>query len=568
MTKFEDMKYERPDIRAAEQNLKDITEKMIRAQSYEEAREQILAFDKASGHIQTANVLAQIRHDIDTRDPFYKKENEYWLSVLPELEAYTQNFHRAMLKSTYRPELEKEFGSIIFLNAEIAEKAFDPSIIEEMKKENQLAQDYENLLASAQVSFEGKKYTLSQMTPFKNDPDDRRRLSAWIAEGTWYKQNQPEMDRIYDELVHLRDTMGKKLGYEGYTSLGYYRLSRNCWTKEDIAVFRENVKKYIVPLAEEIYRAQAERIGRPYPLSFADAELVFRSGNPKPAGSAEDIIKAGRKFYDELSPETSEFFRMMTDNNLMNLLSTEGKAGGGYCTDIADYKVPFIFANFNGTQGDVEVITHEAGHAFEGWLNRNRVPSDTIWPTMEACECHSMSMEFFGQEWAEDFFGKDARKYKYSHLAGAIEFIPYGTAVDDFQHQMYAHPDLTPKERHAVWKQLCHDYMPWYRLDGEIPFYSDGEHWQLKHHIYSSPFYYIDYCLAQTISLEFWAMIQKDLPSAWKKYMAYTRQGGSDTWINMLKNAGLDSPFESDTLQNVAAEAGRWLRDFDITDIR
>lgn len=257
---------------------------------------------------------------------------------------------------------------------------------------------------------------------------------------------------------------------------------------------------------------------------------------------------------------------MMLEDELMHTASTEGKAGGGYCTMIPDYHVPYIFANFNGTQADVEVITHEAGHAFAAWMNRDRIPASYIWPTSEACECHSMSMEFFGEQWAEDFFGKDAAKYRYAHLANALKFIPYGTAVDHFQHEMYDHPDYTPAQRHAVWKKLLDIYMPWYRLDGEIPFYSEGQHWQLKHHIYSSPFYYIDYCLAQTVSLEFWAMIQDDMPKAWEKYMKYTRMGGSDTWVNMLERAELDSPLESDTLHNVAEKAGKWLEEHEPLD--
>ena len=169
-------------------------------------------------------------------------------------------------------------------------------------------------------------------------------------------------------MVHLRDTMGKKLGYGGYTTLGYYRMGRNCYGKTDVEQFRAAVVKYLVPLADSIYREQAKRLGKEYPMTFADNALMFHSGNPKPCGDADAILAHGKKFYEELSPETGEFFNMMLDNELMDVLSTPGKAGGGYCTSLGDYKVPFIFANFNGTQHDVEVVTHEAGHAFAAWM--------------------------------------------------------------------------------------------------------------------------------------------------------------------------------------------------------
>jgi M3 family oligoendopeptidase len=361
--------------------------------------------------------------------------------------------------------------------------------------------------------------------------------------------------------------MGRKLGYDGYTQLGYYRMERNCYTKEDVEKFRAAVQKYLVPVADSIMREQAKRIGRPYPLSFADNSLFYRSGNPRPAGDADYILAQGRKFYDELSPETGAFFRTMLDEELMDVVATEGKQAGGYQTDLDLYERPFIFSNFNGTQGDVEVVTHEAGHAFAYWMNRKRVPTEYADPTLEACEVHSMSMEFFGWMNAEGFFGPDAKKFMYSHLSGALTFIPYGTLVDHFQHVVYEKPELSPAQRHAEWKRLMGIYMPWIRLDGEIPFYAEGERWQRQSHIYEDPFYYIDYCLAQTVALEIWAMLQKDRDNAWKHYMAYTVQGGSKTFTELLKNAGLTTPFDEACLREACETATKWLEDFDLTGI-
>ncbi len=178
-----------------------------------------------------------------------------------------------------------------------------------------------------------------------------------------------------------------------------------------------------------------------------------------------------------------------------------------------------------------------------------------------------MSMEFFAWPWAEKFFGPDTRKFLYSHLAGSLTFIPYGTMVDHFQHIVYERPEMTPRERHDVWKELLGVYMPWMKLDGEIPFYSEGEGWQRQQHIYQAPFYYIDYCLAQTVALSFWARIQKDLPDAWAHYMAYTEQGGSVTFTELLKNAGLDSPFEPACLKGVCEAAAKWLAEYDLSGI-
>ncbi|MBE6543024.1 MAG: M3 family oligoendopeptidase [Ruminococcaceae bacterium] len=566
--KFSEMPYKRPNVEEIKKYMIKATEDLKNAVCFEKAEEVFLNLQKDTKHIQTLATLVSVRHSINTNDKFYEEENNFWDTVSPELEEYSQNFILAMLSSKFRPDFTKKYGKLYFDNAEMAIKTFSPEIIPELQAENELVTEYGKLIASAKIEFRGNTYTLSQLAPFKTSSDDEERLEAWKADGKWFHEHQKELDEIYDKLVKLRDTMGRKMGYDGYTELGYNRMSRNCYSKHDVEKFREAVIKYLVPVADKIKRQQAERLGKAYPMNFADSALEFRSGNPRPCGSPDEIVNNAGIFYDELSPETSEFFRTMREMELMDLLSTEGKESGGYCTSIYDYEVPFIFANFNGTQHDVEVVTHEAGHAFAFWLNRNRVPMEYSWPSLEACEVHSMSMEFFAEPWSERFFGKDSKKFLYSHLSSSITFIPYGTMVDHFQHVVYEKPDMTPRERHNVWRELLGVYMPWLKTDGEIPFYSDGEAWQRQSHIYNSPFYYIDYCLAQTVALQFWALIQKDIKTAWTHYMDYTSQGGTATFTELLKKAGLDTPFDEACLKNVCADADKWLDEFDMSDIK
>ena len=566
--KFKEMKYIRPDVDVIKAEMDSVIERFQAAEDYKHARDAFLDMEKIAAHASSMFNLASIRHSIDTRDEFYDQENDYMDEKSPELAEYEVKWKKALLDSPFRKDFEEEYGEISFINAELQARSFKPELIPMMQKENELTSKYDKLIASAKIPFKGETYTLSQLAPFKTDLDDETRLEAWKAEGKWFKENQEELDRIYDELVHLRDEMGRTLGHENYIPLGYDRMQRNCYDKNDVEKFRSAVVEYLVPVAESIRKKQAERLGKEYPMSFADNALEFRSGNPRPAGDPEYILKEGDKFYDDLSPETSEFFRTLRENELLDVLSTPGKQAGGYCTNIQEYEVPFIFANFNGTQHDVEVVTHEAGHAFAYWMNRTRIPNDQIWPGMESAEVHSMSMEFFGEHWAEGFFGKDAKKFLYSHLASALNFIPYGTMVDHFQHEVYNKPEMTAIERHETWKRLLGIYMPWMKLDGEIPVYSEGQGWQRQIHIYDAPFYYIDYCLAQTVALEIWALIQEDRANAWEHYMAYTKQGGSKVFTELLKNAGLDSPFDEATLKGVCEKAKTYLDNYDLGDIK
>ena len=556
--KFSEMKYERPDMEALKAASEEAVKSLAEAENAEQAKEAYDKFSKAADRYYTMFTLTMIRHSIDTTDKFYDEENEFFNEQGPIYTDCAQNVSRALAESRFRPELEKIFGSLMFKNIDISLKAFSPEIIPEMQEENKLTADYQKLIASAQIPFNGETLTLSQLTPYKQSCDDDIRHDAWAAESAFYKSKEAELDDIFDKLTALRDKMARKMGYENYVTLGYYNMMRNDYTKEDVEKFRSAVVKYCVPVADRIYREQAKRTGVAYPLKYSDTPLNFRSGNPVPKGSAEDTLAAGKKFYTELSPETAEFINFMYDNELMDVLSRKGKAAGGYCTDIPDYKAEFIFANFNGTAGDVEVITHEAGHAFAGYTARNIYPSDNRSPTMESCEIHSMSMEFFAWKWAEDFFGADADKYRFQHLGAALKFIPYGTMVDHFQHIVYENPKLTPEERNAEWRRLTAIYMPWIDLDGS-PFYGEGRAWQRQIHIYENPFYYIDYCLAQTASLQFWALMQEDYADAWQRYLKLVNCGGTKTYSQLIAVAGFDSPFGDEALRKVAEAAEKWL---------
>lgn len=562
--KFNDMQYTRPDIQKMGKKVDELVLKIDNADSFEDVDNAFAEYCNIAMDIDTDLQMAYIRHTINTNDEFYDKENDFADEAMPQISEIDNKIKNAIYNSKFRNDFSKKYGDILIKNIEISLKTFSPEIISDLQEENKLVSEYDKLIASAQINFNGEVYTLSQLSPFKTSKEKEERHAAWKADGGFYEENGERLDDIYDKLVKVRTKIAHKLGYKSFTELGYYRMERNCYTAKDISEFREAVVKYIVPIAEKLYKEQAKRTGLPYPLSYADMGLEFMSGNSKPCGTADDILAHAKEFYHELSPETAEFIDFMYENELLDVLSKKGKQAGGYCTGLPKYKAPFIFANFNGTQGDVEVMTHEAGHAFAGYTSmKNNLPYPLLGPSTESCECHSMSMEFFAWPWEKGFFGKDTDKFYYSHLFGAIKFIPYGTMVDHFQHIVYDNPELTPKQRHEKWAELTAIYMPWVALNGDIPFYGYGKAWQRQIHIYEVPFYYIDYCLAQTIALEFWALMQKDRKDAWERYMKFTNLGGTKTFVELVEAAGLDTPFGEEALKKVAQAASEWLHNYD-----
>ena len=561
--KFSEMPYSRPDM---EMLATATTETLAAMKAAPDAAGQIAAYDAFEKKIQTAGTMQQIayiRHTINTKDEFYNAENDYMDEIGPKLQELTHQVNTALLESPYRAELEKHYGALMFKNLEIAARSFSPAIVELMQEENKLVSEYQNLYASATVEFDGKTMPLPLLGPYKQDPDRAVRKAAYEADAKFFDSHREELDTLYDKLVKVRDAQAKKMGLPNYIPLGYDRMGRNCYTAKDVAAFRDQIAKDMVPIVAKVKEAQRRRIGVEK-LAFYDEPISFADGNAVPEGTPDEILAAGKKMYQELSPETAEFIDFMFDNELFDVLSRDGKAPGGYCTEIADYKSPFIFSNFNATAGDVDVLTHEAGHAFESYRAFKReLPSLLHSPTIEACECHSMSMEFLTAPWHHLFFGKQTEKYELGHCEDALVFIPYGCMVDEFQHKVYETPEMTPEERNELWLSLEKKYRPWIDFDN-LPFYSRGGGWQRQLHIYEVPLYYIDYCMAQTVAFQFWNLSRENYAEAWKRYMTFVDKAGTQTFAELVESAGLKVPYHAGCIKEIGESISKWLEQHEL----
>lgn len=545
--KFSEMPYKRVDMDEVERKYKDIIERTKNAASGEEQFEIHKEYYKFSGDLETNMTLAYIRHDIDTTDEFYEKEQDFYDEKMPIIRNYETEYGKVLYESPYRDVLEQKMGKVPFKNIELAQKSFDEKIIPSMQEENALGSRYDKLIATAKIPFDGEVYNLSLMKKFQTSPDREVRKRAWKAVSDYFLSVTDEIDEIYDKMVKNRTEQARQLGYENYIELAYYRMNRNCYDQKMVENFREQVKKYFVPFANKLHERRRERIGVDK-LSFIDNDVYFTQGNPQPTGTPEEILAAGEKMYHELSPETDEFFRFMRENELFDVLGRKTKKQGGYMTYLPNYKSPFIFANFNGTSGDVDVITHECGHAFQGYLTRNEEVREVADITMETAEIHSMSMEYFTYGWMDLFFGDRKDDYLTMHLEDSSAFVPYGCMVDEFQHIVYAKPEMTPAERKQVWLDLEKVYRP--HMDyGDDPFYSKGGYWQRQPHIFQSPFYYIDYCLASICAMQFKVMMDEDFKKAWNRYEQLCRLSAKDFFVNVIQEVGLQNPFEDGCIE-------------------
>ncbi len=560
--KFKDYKYERPSLASYQQDVNTYIETFNNAQTVDEACEVLEKFFVLINKISTAINLASIRFSINTNDEFYKKEDEFWNEHSPLFAAEDVKMGKAILNSKFLDELKQRFPKTYFMLIENSQKAFSEEVVPLLQKENKLTSEYNQLIASAQIEYDGKTLTIPQFGPYSESLDRNVRKEASLALTSFFVENEQKIDEIYDQLVKTRNEIAIKLGFNNFVELGYIRMNRFDYNEKMVEVYRDEVVKYVVPLVQQLRQKQAKRLGVEK-LSYYDLTLEYLTGNAKPVLDSDAILQAGKLMYEELSSETSEFINFMLERDLFDVLSKPGKQGGGYCTFISDYKSPFIFANFNGTSGDIDVLTHEAGHAFQVYQSRNIQPLDVVWPTFETCEIHSMSMEFITWPWMDKFFGEATNKYKFSHLASGILFLPYGVCVDHFQHEVYKNPNMTIEERKAVWNKLQARYLP-DRDYTENDYYLRGNVWTRQAHIFSSPFYYIDYTLAQICAFQFWKRTQVDKDeTAWRDYLAICACGGTKSFLEVVKLANLNSPFEKGALQETIASIASYLDSID-----
>lgn len=550
--KFSEYPYHSIDVQDTKQKIQSIQKRLIEATDYTSFRCAFHELDQLLQDISTQFSLCSIRHTIDTRDAYYRKEDDRINEIAPILQEDLVHVSDVILNSPYRKELEKEVPATYFLAKEFEKKCFSPEIIEDLQKENKYSSQYQQLVASVQIDFEGKKRTLSELEPFMKSKDRAMRKKATKAYWNWFLEHEQELGDIFDTLVKTRDHMAKKLGYKNYIELGYYRMNRFDYGQEDVAQYRKQVLEQVVPLNNALYARQQKRLGYDR-LYVWDESMEFLSGNPTPKHDKDTMVKLALKMYQELDEDTGKFFQFMVNHELMDLDSKPGKAAGGYCDYLSSYRSPFIFANFNQTSGDVETLTHEAGHAYQAYSSQNIFPSECIWPTNESAEIHSMSMEFLTYPWMKSFFEEDTQKFYFSHLSGAVKFLPYGVLVDHFQHEIYAHPEYSHEQRMRTWRELEKQYLP-HKDHDQIDVLERGGWWMRQLHIFMDPFYYIDYTLAQVCALQFWTRAQKHDPNTLKDYKHICKIGGSLPFKQIVKEAHLKNPFEAGCLDETMEE--------------
>lgn len=562
--KFSDYPFIVPTEKRTINKLESFIQEIKECGSEKTASLVIKHWNKYMDELQTEISIIYVLYSLDSNNKAYKRAQEQIDELGPKINKYITDFQRILANAKYRKDLEKKLGKFYFKKIDFALKSFDEKILEDCIEENKLTSKYGEIMGTAKIEFRGETLNLPQLGRYIQDKDRETRKEAAAALDKWLCEHDQEIGDLYSQLVTLRDGMAKKLGFKNFVELGYLRMGRYDYNAKMVANYRKQIEEFVVPVCKRLYKEQAKGLGIKNP-QYYDYAVSFKSGNPVPAGDEAYLVKCANNMYHSLSKESGEFFDYMVSHELFDLSARAGKQPGGYCTSFPKYGAPFIFSNFNGTSGDVDVLTHEGGHAFQAYMCRDFKIPEYRDATMESCEIHSMSMEFFAWPYMKDFFAQDELKYRYHHLSSAIEFLPYGVCVDHFQHWVYEHPTATHEERCKAWKELESRYNPEKKYD-DLPTLNAGRYWMRQSHIFGAPFYYIDYTLAQVVAFQFLILDHKNHENAWKKYVKLVKCGGKFPFCELLEHNKLKNPFEDGTMKKVIAGCVKILKEIDTSN--
>lgn len=562
--KYSEFPYERVEVETQKELMAGWLSRFENAASANEQISVLKEVDESNREYSSYQAIASLNFNRNINDEAAKAEKDYYDKIGPEIQEIHNKLDLAVDSSKFKDEIREMWGNTFLKMIEMDLKTFDPKIMDMLRKETELRNEYTQLIGGAQIEFDGQTYNLAGLGPFLSDADRGIRKRACEARFGWFEKNAEQFDELYDTLVKLRHKIATTLGYENFIELGYLRMNRSDYGPNEVANFRKQIVEHVVPIVTKLREQKKDILGLDH-LYFYDG-INFKDGDPKPKGTPDELVKGAQKMYHELSNETGEFFDIMVNEDLMDLVNRDGKMAGGFCTAFPKYDRPYIFSNFNGTDHDITVLTHEAGHAFQCYSSRNQPLTSYLWPTMESAEIHSMSMEFFTWPWMETFFKEETERFKYKHIAGSLSFLPYGACVDHFQHWVYENPEATPADRKAKWLEFEAIYLPDRDYD-DIEFLISGGVWQGQLHIYQMPFYYIDYTLAQTCAFQFWIKSEENREKAWEDYYRLCQAGGSLPFTGLVELAGLKLPFDDGCLESVVEKVKTWLDEVDVSSL-
>ncbi len=555
--KFSDIPYVRPDAAALQARYDELTRRAKNAASAEELLQVVRKRDALRQEVGLCQSIATIRAFHDVTDEFYQKEYQ---ETLPRLEMLDgQSLAAAIAESPYAAAVDEAFGPQLRRLLELDRRLYTGGK-ELQSRISQLSAQYQQLAASAKYEVQGEMLSGGQLRAAMSSLDRERRRAAYEAQQKTVLKNAETMEKLLRELIRARNELARANGFDSFAAYGDFAQQRIGYGREELDEFCRQVREHIAPIYLRMQEEQRQRLGVDVLMPY-DRALVFPEGNAVPVPS-EELPRAARRMYHSLSPEAGGFFDEMVRHGLLDVEGSANKiAGMGFCDMLGEpYRMPFIFANCDGTAADVTVYTHELGHGLQGYLSLRSQPlSDYAGLSPDLAEVHSKTMELLSRPYARDFFGDHAQQYLVEHSYDFVKELCVFCSIHSFETWLYEHPDASVEE----WAAESD------RIDKSFGRSMNNEKWRREvlagcdlftnMPLYMFPRYVISYALSIVCAEQLSAAYDADPADGWARYHALCASGGSRTYAETLSAAGLPLPYAPGAVESLAKDISRRL---------
>ncbi len=516
--------------------------------SAEELERWLLDADELNAAVAQVGDERYIAMTCQTDDPAREAAHLAFVrEVRPRLKPYLNDLRARYLDSPHRPGLPAGRYRVFDRSQASRRDLYREANIPRETELAELDQRYQKLIGAMTVTFEGEERTPAQMAPVLEEADRDRRRAAWELVAARRLADRDALDGLFDRMLVLRDAIAREAGFADYVAYAYKARERFDYGQAEAQAFRDAIERTVVPLAVELQERRRAALGvdtlRPWDLA------VDPTGRPplRPFATVEELARGCRAIFDDVDPELGAQFAFLRDRRLLDLANRKGKAPGGYQTTLESDRLPFIFMNAVGLDGDLRTLLHEGGHAFHALAARGEPLGAYRESPIEFCEVASMSMELLGARNLGTFYSEaDADRSYEQLLEGIVLILPWIATVDAFQHGIYADPGQTRDERRAAWVDLTRRFggiVDWSGLEA-----ARASSWHRQLHIFLYPFYYIEYGIAQLGALQIWHRSLSDRAAAVASYRRALAIGGARPLPDLFEAAGARFDFSEPTI--------------------
>ena len=545
------LKYEQIDLEQMEREMLETLDD-FRVGDISKKEEALNRFHRLRDHYLTMYWTSYIHYLLDYKNEMWIASEKFFGTAEGKMQEILHTYFVTLTNCDEKEWLEAYVGKRTLQVAEVETKLYRDTVKDAIAKEKEEKMKYLKNIRTVSTMYDGSEKTLAKISPDLVNSDREVRKRANLARFDIFKKIQSENEEVLDQLIKIRNRMAEDLHYPSYVELSYDKLYRFGYCEKDIKAFRQSIVTYLLPLMEQLRKMQRENL-KVDALYYYDVPILFSDGLSKPKGDVDEIVREASAMYHEMHPAFGKLFDRMKKEHYMDLEARDEKSNAGICTYLPDQHMPVFIASFHKTNHDINVIRHEFGHSVQLYESRNLRYHENRWPSFDVCEVHSQAMEYFGWNYLDRFFEseEETNRYRIEKLVHDLELLLYACQVDEFQHEIYHHPEYSKQKRNEVWNQLDEKYQPY--VDKEQNDYLlHGAGWQKQSHIITDPFYYIDYALSLTVALQFFVQMEKDEKKAYEDYLKFCRMGGSKSFVEYIDALGFSSPFEPETIREIA----------------